>query len=93
MGDIARGVLGGGWALLVGWILPTALNLAAYTLAIAPSLHRPTVLDPRWTASYGPTALLMFVAAVLLGLALNALQTPLYRVLEGYALWPTAAYE
>ncbi|MET9121525.1 hypothetical protein [Streptomyces sp. NPDC004528] len=33
------------------------------------------------------------MTALLLGLVLNALQTPLYRVLEGYALWPAAAYE
>jgi hypothetical protein len=93
VGDIAKGVLGGGWALLVGWILPTALNLAVFTLAVAPSLHRPTVLDPLWPTSKGPTALVLLVAAVLLGLVLNALQTPLYRLLEGYALWPAAAYE
>ncbi|MFI9749492.1 hypothetical protein [Streptomyces collinus] len=93
MGDIAKGVLGGGWALLVGWILPTALNLAVFTLAVAPSLHRPAILDRLWPASGGPTALLLLVAAVLLGLVLNALQTPLYRFLEGYALWPGAVYE
>lgn len=93
MGDIAKGVLGGGWALLVGWILPTALNIAVFALAVAPSLHRLTVLDPLWPASKGPTSLLLLVTAVLLGLVLHALQTPLYRVLEGYALWPTTAYE
>ncbi|MDX3523313.1 hypothetical protein [Streptomyces scabiei] len=93
MGDIAKGVLGGGWALLVGWILPAALNLAVFTLAVAPSLHRPTVLDPLWPATGGPTALVLLVATVLLGLVLNALQTPLYRALEGYTLWPAAAYE
>ncbi|MGN9758832.1 hypothetical protein [Streptomyces sp. SD31] len=93
MGDIAKGVLGGGWALLVGWILPAALNLAVFTLAVAPNLHRPTLLDSLWPATGGPTALVLFVAAVLLGLVLNALQTPLYRVLEGYALWPASAYE
>ncbi|MET7782876.1 hypothetical protein ABZT28_45480 [Streptomyces sp. NPDC005388] len=93
MGDIAKGVLGGGWALLVGWILPTALNLAVFTFAVAPSLRRPTVLNRLWPTSGGPTALLLLVAAILLGLVLNALQTPLYRFLEGYALWPAAAYE
>ncbi|WP_369253850.1 hypothetical protein [Streptomyces sp. R35] len=36
---------------------------------------------------------MLLVAAVLLGLVLNALQTPLYRLLEGYALWPASAYE
>ncbi|MEV7243142.1 hypothetical protein AB0N92_18115 [Streptomyces sp. NPDC093248] len=93
MGDIAKGVLGGGWALLVGWILPTALNLAVFTLVIAPSLHRPATLDRLWPASGGSTALLLLIAAVLFGLVLNSLQTPLYRFLEGYTLWPTAVYE
>jgi hypothetical protein len=93
VGDIAKGVLGGGWALLVGWILPTALNLAVFTLVVAPSLHRPAILDRLWPGSGGPTALLLLIAAVLCGLVLNALQTPLYRFLEGYALWPAAAYE
>ncbi|KPI06027.1 hypothetical protein OK074_4251 [Actinobacteria bacterium OK074] len=93
MGDIAKGVLGGGWTLLVGWILPTALNLAVFTFAVAPSLHRPEFLDRVWPGSTGHTALLLLVAAVLLGLVVNALQTPLYRFLEGYALWPTGAYD
>ncbi|WP_128380804.1 hypothetical protein [Streptomyces cavernae] len=93
MGDIAKGVLGGGWALLVGWILPTALNLAVFGLAVAPSLHHPGLADALRRASNGDKTLLFLVAAVLLGLVLNALQTPLYRFLEGYALWPAAAYE
>lgn len=93
MGDIAKGVLGGGWALLVGWILPTALNLAVFTLVVAPSLHRPAILDRLWPASSTPIALLLLIAAVLFGLVLNALQTPLYRFLEGYTLWPAAVYE
>lgn len=93
MGDIAKGVLGGGWALLVGWILPTALNLAVFTIAVAPSLHHPTLADLLRRASNGDKTLLFLVAAVLLGLVLNALQTPLYRFLEGYALWPARAYE
>ncbi|MEU9481133.1 hypothetical protein [Streptomyces sp. NPDC048191] len=82
-----------GWALLVGWVLPAALNLAVFAVAVAPSLRRSPVLDPLWPTSHGPTPLLLLVAAVLLGLVLNAVQTPLYRLLEGYALWPTAAYE
>ncbi|MGW2489579.1 hypothetical protein ACWCV9_20520 [Streptomyces sp. NPDC001606] len=93
MGDIAKGALGGGWTLLVGWVLPTALNLSVFLLAVAPSLHRPAFLSGHWPATGGRTALLLLVAAVLLGLVLNALQTPLYRLLEGYALWPPAAYE
>lgn len=93
MGDIAKGVLGGGWSLLVGWILPTALNLLVFSLAVAPSLHHPGIADALSRASNGDKTLLFLVAAVLLGLVLNALQTPLYRFLEGYALWPSWAYE
>ncbi|MFE2738547.1 hypothetical protein [Streptomyces sp. NPDC059349] len=92
MGDIAKGVLGGGWALLVGWILPAALNLVVFALAVAPSLRRPTVFGPLWPAPGRPTPLALLVAACLLGLVLNALQTPLYRLLEGYLLWPQGAY-
>jgi len=92
VGDIAKGVLGGGWGLLVGWILPTGLNLAVFILTVAPSLQRPTLLDTLWPQRSSSTVAFL-VTAVLLGLVLNALQTPLYRFLEGYAFWPRKAYE
>ncbi|MFG3064840.1 hypothetical protein ACGFYM_40830 [Streptomyces sp. NPDC048231] len=93
MGDIAKGVLGGGWALVVGWVLPTALNLAVFFLAVAPSLRRTAAIDRVWPDSASQTALLLLCAAVLFGIVLSALQTPLYRILEGYLLWPRRAYE
>ncbi|MET9759928.1 hypothetical protein ABZ016_12845 [Streptomyces sp. NPDC006372] len=93
MGDIAKGVLGGGWALVVGWVLPTALNLAVFFLAVAPSLRRTAAIERVWPDSASQTALLLLCAAVLFGIVLNALQTPLYRILEGYLLWPRGAYE
>ncbi|MDG4865773.1 hypothetical protein P8605_47250 [Streptomyces sp. T-3] len=94
MGDIAKGVLGGGWALLVGWILPTAINLAVFFFAVAPSLRGSIdLVDRAWPASKSDTTLLLLVGAVLVGLVLNALQQPLYRFLEGYVLWPPRAYE
>ena len=93
MGDIAKGVLGGGWALVVGWVLPAALNLAVFLLAVAPSLRRTAAVERVWPETAGRTALLLLTAAVLLGIVLNALQTALYRILEGYLLWPRAAYD
>lgn len=93
MGDIAKGVLGGGWALVVGWVLPTALNLAIFFLAVAPSLRRTAAISRIWPGSASQTALLLLCAAVLFGIVLNALQTPLYRILEGYLLWPRNAYD
>ncbi|MFC7307280.1 hypothetical protein ACFQVC_24030 [Streptomyces monticola] len=94
MGDIAKGVLGGGWSLLVGWVLPSAINLAVLFFAVAPSLRGHfDLVDQAWPASKGDTGLLLLIGAVLLGLVLNALQTLLYRFLEGYVLWPARAYE
>lgn len=87
MGDIAKGVLGGGWSLLVGWILPTAINLAILAITMGPSLRQAPMTHQIFAASPGAKALLLLTASVLMGLILNALQIPLYRVLEGYLFW------
>ncbi|MEW1748985.1 hypothetical protein [Streptomyces angustmyceticus] len=93
MGDIAKGALGGAWTLLVGWILPTALNLALFFLTVAPSLQGLAPLNRLRPATGGGTALLFLTGSLLLGLVANAGQNPLYRLLEGYLLWPAVAYE
>ncbi|MGI5262127.1 hypothetical protein [Streptomyces angustmyceticus] len=93
MGDIAKGALGGAWTLLVGWILPTALNLALFFLTVAPSLQGLAPLNRLRPATGGGTALLFLTGSLLLGLVANAAQNPLYRLLEGYLLWPAFAYE
>lgn len=83
MSDIVKGVLGGGWSLLVGWILPAGLNVLAFAFLVLPATY------PRMKPQQDGLALL--AAAVVLGLLLAAVQTPLYRVLEGYVSWrPTA---
>ncbi|MFJ8671019.1 hypothetical protein [Streptomyces sp. NPDC093589] len=92
MGDIAKSVLGGAWTLIVGWILPTALNLAVFSVLVAPSLRHSAPMERLRPATGTGAALLLLSAALLLGLVLNALATPLYRVLEGYTLWPSTAY-
>lgn len=93
MGDIAKGVLGGAWSLLVGWILPTALNLGVLALAVAPSLRRTAVARRLWPDAAPGPMLVLLTASLLCGLVLNALQNLLYRLLEGYVLWPARAYE
>ncbi|WRZ95534.1 hypothetical protein OHB54_44925 [Streptomyces sp. NBC_01007] len=91
MGDIAKGVLVGAWGLLVGWILPTTINLAVLGFTVFPSVDDEFgVARLRPATPHGATLLL--VLAVLFGLVLYALQNPLYRILEGYLLWPPAAY-
>ncbi|WP_405540301.1 hypothetical protein OG787_50910 [Streptomyces sp. NBC_00075] len=92
MGDIAKGVLSGAWTLLVGWILPTALNLSVAFYAVAPSLRHTDLIARLWPTTRTGTALLLLTGAVLIGIVLSALQNPLYRILEGYLLWPNRAY-
>ncbi|MEV8321291.1 hypothetical protein AB0Q95_44810 [Streptomyces sp. NPDC059900] len=93
MGDIAKGVLGGAWTLLVGWILPTALNLTVFILAVAPSLRDLGPFDRLPDSSGLPTGAALVTGALLLGLVANACQNALYRLLEGYLLWPARAFE
>lgn len=93
MGDIAKGALTGAWSLLVGWVLPTAINLAVLTTALLPSLRRIPPLGHAADLVTGRGALAFLTASLMLGLVLNALQNPLYRILEGYLLWPSFAYE
>ncbi|MGI5461091.1 hypothetical protein ACQEWB_49670 [Streptomyces sp. CA-249302] len=93
MGDIAKGALGGAWSLLVGWVLPTALNLAVLTTTLLPSLRKVPPFERAWSLAEGRGALAFLTASLMLGLVLNALQNPLYRILEGYLLWPSLAYE
>ncbi|MFF4146550.1 hypothetical protein ACFY0A_35585 [Streptomyces sp. NPDC001698] len=93
MGDIAKGVLGGAWTLLVGWILPTAINLSIFGFGVAPSLRHTVLATRLWPSTGGSGALQLVAVAILLGLVLAALQSPLYRVLEGYLLWPSRLYD
>ncbi|GAA0611882.1 hypothetical protein [Streptomyces crystallinus] len=89
MGDIAKSALGGAWTVLVGWLLPTALNVSLFIVAVWPSLRHTSWSAKLWTSGATPPPVGVLAVSVLLGLALNALQNPLYRVLEGYTLWPS----
>ncbi|MEV6479364.1 hypothetical protein [Streptomyces sp. NPDC051576] len=93
MGDIAKGALGGAWSLLVGWILPTALNLAVISATLLPGLRDVPPFERLADLAEGRRALAFLTASLMLGLVLNALQNPLYRILEGYLLWPSITYD
>ena len=88
MTDLVKGVLGGAWALIIGWILPTFLSLQLIAWSILPSwTSSDTIRGFTGTSTAGRQAILLAVAAVL-GLVLAAVKTLLYRILEGYLLWP-----
>jgi hypothetical protein len=88
LSDIAKSILGGGWSLVAGWILPTALNVFLFGIFVLPSLHGISLADDLSRASAGQRSLVALAASVVIGLTLSALQVPLYRVLEGYLFWP-----
>jgi hypothetical protein len=84
MTAIITSLLGGGWELVAGWILPTALNSVLFGFLVLPALRHVHWLGPLAAASGPEKALALLATAVIGGLVLSALQTPLYRVLEGY---------
>src|SRR5579859_4867627 len=77
----------GGWELVAGWILPTALNAVLFGLLVLPAWKQVTVVSGLATATDATKALVLLVGAIVGGLLLSALQMPVYRVLEGYR-WP-----
>ncbi|MFU8873428.1 hypothetical protein [Micromonospora sp. SL4-19] len=92
MTEIAKGVLGGGWSLVAGWILPAAVNIALFGLFLLPDMRAFEPVDRLAQAALSQQSLVLLTAAVVLGLLFSALQTPLYRVLEGYLGWPSWAF-
>lgn len=88
MSDIVKGALGGAWTLIVGWILPTSVVVAVFGVVVLPSLDRVSGFEEVASGTSTDRALTLLVVSVLLGWAISCLQTPLYRVLEGYLGWP-----
>jgi hypothetical protein len=72
------------WAKLYAWAFPSALALGAYCLFVSPKAM------PEWLHSATDTekAAIFIAVTAAIAVIMNAFSTPLYRVLEGYLLWP-----
>jgi hypothetical protein len=88
MTAIITSLLGGGWELVAGWVLPTALNSVLFGVLVLPAFRHVSGLQSLAAASGPEKAVVLLATAVIGGLVLSALQTPLYRVLEGYRGMP-----
>jgi hypothetical protein len=86
--DIAKGILGGGWSLVAGWILPTAINVLLFGFFVLPSLRSIPIANKLAQSGASDRSLAWLGASVVAGLTLNALQEPIYRILEGNLFWP-----
>jgi hypothetical protein len=91
MKDLLSGLTAGGWGLLAGWILPAAIAVALLAYLVLPELPWEFADEVGDLAAAEQAAALTFTA-VGVGVVLSALQTPLYRLLEGY-LWPASLRE
>jgi hypothetical protein len=83
--DILKGLVGGGSTFLFAWVLPSAIALAALDITVFRRLGIDAALGIT-ALGFGEQALLLGLAATVLGLVMNALSTPMYRLLEGYLL-------
>ena len=88
MTDLLKGLTGGGWAAVYAWIFPSALAVGLFWLFVYPQIDGP-LRDHFEKLSGVQQGGVFLTLACVLGLILNAISTPLYRVLEGYA-WPSA---
>jgi hypothetical protein len=88
VGDIAKSILSGGWSLVAGWILPAGLSVGLFGLFVLPSLHGIALLAELMSLSAGQRSIVGLAAAVVIGVTLSVLRTPLYRILEGNLFWP-----
>ena len=88
MSDLVKSLMGGGWSLVIGWILPVFLTLQLITLLILPAAQDNAAVLRFLHQSSGSRQVTLLAIAAVFGLVLAASQAPLYRVLEGYVLWP-----
>jgi hypothetical protein len=88
MNDLVKGILGGGWSVVVGWIVPSAINVFVFAYLVYPALRSDAPFDAVAGVRPADRLLLMLGSSILFGLLFMSLQTPLYRLLEGYLWWP-----
>jgi hypothetical protein len=86
--DLLKGLTGGGWASLFAWILPSAIGVTLLWFLVVPELGPLAMVKTVNNFSDGGIAGALVGASAALGVLLNAASTPLYRLLEGYLLWP-----
>src|SRR6266581_534643 len=93
MTGILQGALGGGRALLIGWFLPSFINVLILGFVVIPRASGFQSLGTPGGGEAVRPVVFALVGSTILGLALAALQTPLYRILEGYLGWPERLFQ
>ncbi|MDQ7248209.1 hypothetical protein [Dongia sedimenti] len=82
MADVLNNI----WSKLYAWAMPSALTLGAFWLLVYPQAQfKISWLD---TATAEEKAIVFVALAGTIAFTLSTFSTPLYRILEGYLLWP-----
>jgi hypothetical protein len=79
------------WDKFYAWAFPSALTLGVYWLFVYPE----TTTAHGWldAASDAEKAAIFVALSAVIAFSLSTFKTPLYRILEGYLLWPTCLQE
>jgi hypothetical protein len=74
------------WGKLYAWAFPSALALGVYWVFVYPE----TTISHGWLSATSDTqkATIFIAITAAIAFSLNAFSAPLYRILEGYLLWP-----
>lgn len=83
MSGLLSGLLAGGWPFLVGWVFPSVLSVAIFGAFIEANSPKQSVVFLLQLSAAGQAVAVILVAFGL-ALLLSAVQTQLYRLLEGY---------
>lgn len=83
MGDLLKTAVGK-FAYLVAWLLAAAITLGAAAIWLLPLAFQLGLMRPVQSLDRTAQTLLLIAVVILAAFTLAAIQTPLYRVLEGY---------
>ena len=89
MSDLLKGLTSGGWGGFFAWIAPIVIVLSGFWWAVYLQLSHPPFYSTLGYLSASETCILLLVIATSLGVVASACSMPLYRILEGYLLWPS----
>ncbi len=89
MSDLVKSVMSGSWSLIIGWILPIFVTLQLVAFLVLPSMRQINAIEQFLHQSPAARQVTLLAVAAVTGLVLAAAQAPLYRILEGYTLWPS----
>jgi hypothetical protein len=86
--DLLKGLTSGGWGGFFAWIAPIAVVLVGFWCFVYLQLDDPPLDSLLGGLSTSDACVALLITATAFGTIASACSTPLYRVLEGYLLWP-----